>query len=301
MNEQIAWLNGEYLPFSEAALPLSDSGIVHGDAVTEMLRTFRQQPFRVAEHQDRFRHSLAASLLECPYADEELSEVIEQVVRRATEDLPGETDLGVILFGTGGPNVTYVGKSAASAPTICVHTFPLHFELWKEALLQGQHLVVSEHPAISVDSLDPTIKSRSRMHWRIADRKVRRQVPGASALFATREKQITETSSGNLFAVLNREIVTPPAEFVLNGISRQMVIELSRQLDWPVTERPLLVEEALEAEELWTSSTPYCLLPVTRLNDRVIGSGEPGERYQQILSAWSELVGVDLRAQLLNG
>lgn len=299
MTEHIAWINGEYLPFTEARLSITDSGLVHGDAVTEMLRTFRHQPFRVLEHLARFRHSLRESLLDCPYSDDELTEIVDIVVRRASEDLSKESDIGVILFATSGANVTYVGKGIVPRPTVCVHTFPLYFDMWKTALQQGQHLMVSRHPAIPARSFDPTIKSRSRMHWRIADREIRKTHPHASAVFADDRGNLTETSSGNLFAVLDGEIVTPPSDYVLNGISRQFVIELAEQLGIPVTERLLSIDEVLHAQELWTSSTPYCLLPVTKLNEHVIGAGVPGPVYEQILQAWNKAVKVDVREQIM--
>jgi len=299
MNEQTAWINGEFLPFNDAGLSLADSGVVHGDSVTEMLRTFRHEPFRVAEHLVRFRHSLTAALLECPYTDEELTDVIVQVIQRATTDLSEKTDLGLILFATGGANVTYVGSEYDRSPTVCVHSFPLQTDLWKRLMRDGQSLVVSAHPAIPTNSFDPTIKSRSRMHWRIADREVRKSHPQASAVFADEEGNLTETSSGNLFAVLDDTIITPSADIVLNGISRQFVIELAEHRGWSVHQEPLTIDRALTASELWTSSTPYCLAPVTVLNEQPIGDGTPGPRYLELIEAWSELVGVDIRQQIL--
>lgn len=299
MNEQTAWINGEFLPFHDAGLSLADSGVVHGDSVTEMFRTFRHQPFRVAEHLVRFRHSLTAALLECSYTDEELTAVIAQVIQRASIDLAEKRDLGVILFATGGPNMTYVGSEYDRSPTICVHSFPLQTDLWKRLMRDGQSLVVSAHPAIPISSFDPSIKSRSRMHWRIADREVRRSHPQSTAVFADQKGNLTETSSGNLFAVINDAIITPPADVVLNGISREVVIELAEERGWSVHQEPLSIDRALTASELWTSSTPYCLAPVTEFNGQPIGNGTPGPRYLEVIEAWSQLVGVDFRQQIL--
>ena len=298
MKQMTAWRNGEFLPFSEASLSLADSGIVHGDAVTEMLRTFRQTPYRVSDHLARFRHSLNEALLECSYSDQELKSVISEVLTRSTVESDVGQDLGVILFATSGPNVTYLGKSGDHLPTICIHAFPLQFSLWSDRLEFGQRLIVSKQPAIPAGSFNPTIKSRSRMHWRIADRKVKQIHPAALAVFADDSGNLTETSSGNLFAVIDGEIITPPDSMVLNGISRQVVIELSEQLGYRVQKKRLPVQQASEASEIWTSSTPYCLLPVTSFNEQAVGNGQPGPLFHQLLETWSQSVGIDIKEQI---
>jgi branched-subunit amino acid aminotransferase/4-amino-4-deoxychorismate lyase len=299
MKYMTAWINGQFLPFESAKLSIADSGLVHGDAVTEMLRTFGHRPFRVSEHLSRFRHSLTESLLECHYSDEELASIIQEVVSRSAKHLEADRDLGVILFTSSGPNVTYLGSSDEYKPTLCVHTFPLQSSLWQGSLQQGQRLVVSPHVAIPPESLDPTIKSRSRIHWRIADRRVKQTAPGASAVFADSNGHLTETSSGNLFAVVDDKIITPPDSVVLNGISRQVVIELATQLGYSVRKESLSIEWASQATEMWTSSTPYCLLPVTSLNQQPVGDGKPGVIFHRILDKWSEMVGVDIQTQIM--
>ena len=102
MKYMTAWINGQFLPFESAKLSIADSGLVHGDAVTEMLRTFGHRPFRVSEHLSRFRHSLTESLLECHYSDEELASIIQEVVSRSAKHLEADRDLGVILFTSSG-------------------------------------------------------------------------------------------------------------------------------------------------------------------------------------------------------
>jgi len=299
MNNMTAWINGEFLPFERAKLSIGDSVIAHGDAVTEMLRTFGHRPFRVSEHLTRFRHSLTESLLECQYSDEELASIIHEVVIRSVNDLEAGRDLGVIVFASSGPNITYLGKSDEHMPTVCVHTFSLQSSLWQKSLEHGQRLVVSPHVAIPAESLDPTIKSRSRIHWRIADRRVKQTDPGASAIFADSNGHLTETSSGNLFAVVDDKIITPPDSAVLNGISRQVVIELATQLGYSLEKKNLSIEQASQASEIWTSSTPYCLLPVTSLNQQPVGDGKPGAIFHRMLDKWSEMVGVDIQTQTM--
>jgi branched-chain amino acid aminotransferase len=85
---------------------------------------------------------------------------------------------------------------------------------------------------------------------------------------------------------------------VLNGISRQVVIELSEQLGYRVQKKRLPVQQASEASEIWTSSTPYCLLPVTSFNEQAVGNGQPGPLFHQLLETWSQSVGIDIKEQI---
>lgn len=297
---EVFWKNGELRPFSESRISIFNTGVVHGDAVCEMLRTFRHQPFRVKKHLERLRHSVDSALLQCSYSDGELSAAVNEVVKRNTDNSSGNVDVGVILFVTGGTNLTYAGRVPEIAKeTVYVHTFPLHFELWRNSLRSGQHLVVAPQTAIPPECMDPTIKSRSRMYWRIADRMVKRDHPGATAAFADAAGNLTETSSANLFLLKDGEVLTPPSDRVLNGISRQVVMELATAAGYRVKEQMIPIEQALCAEEIWTTSTPYCMLPVTQFNNKKISRAKPGPVFQQILNAWSELVGLDIRAQIL--
>ena len=212
--EPSAWINEKIVPISQASLHLFDSGLAHGDAVAEMLRTFRFWPFRVSDHLDRLFHSLDVARLTCPYPRDRLESVINEVVMQNVGTIGDDDDLGIIVFVTAGPNVTYVGRDAHAAlePTVGVHTFPLPFNLWVEKYKTGQHLVVPTQYSMSSDTLDPTAKYRSRIAWRIADREVRESHPGATAIHRDHEDNLTETSSGNLFAVIDGELRTPRGE-----------------------------------------------------------------------------------------
>ena len=95
-------------------------------------------------------------------------------------------------------------------------------------------------------------------------------------------------------------IVTPTLSNTLPGISRQTVSELACQLSIPFVERDFPVANAAAASEAFLSSTPYCLMPVTRMNSQTIGSGQPGPVFERLIRAWSELVSLDIRQQILS-
>ena len=190
---------------------------------------------------------------------------------------------------------------ARTTPTVCVHTFPLPFELWAKKMLSGQHLVTPSIRHIPPQCYDPQMKCRSRMHFYLADREARLVDPEASALLLDLDGNITETNAANFFIVERGTVVSPTTHNTLPGISRAMVIELCGQLGIPFVERDFPVFDAIKADEAFTTSTPYCILPVTKLNGIPIGDGKPGPMVPRLLTAWSDEVGLDIAQQIQLG
>ena len=304
MREPLAYLNGEFVPFSAARLPVSDMGVVHGATVTEMARTFGQRCFRLDRHVDRLCDSLRAVGFQIAETPAEIAGISERLIAENAALLPAGHELGLIQFVTAGTNLTYVGaagRATSRKPTVCIHTFPLPFELWAEKYTAGQALVIPAARHVPPAALDPKIKSRSRLHWYLADEQARRIDPQAVALLLDVEGNLTETSSGNFFVVRDGRIFTPSAKNILEGVSRQVVLELAAELRIELVEQDLQAYHALTANEAFVSSTPYCLLPVTRINQTVIGDGLPGPIYNRLLAAWSGHVGLDIAAQMRSG
>ncbi|HMF14930.1 MAG TPA: aminotransferase class IV, partial [Gemmataceae bacterium] len=108
-------------------------------------------------------------------------------------------------------------------------------------------------------------------------------------------------STANFLMVESGTIVSPAAQNTLPGVSRLTVMELAAELGIPFVERAVQVSSAIEADEAFLASTPYCLAPVTKINGTVIGEGRPGPIYRRLLDAWSRLVGLDIEKQIIEG
>lgn len=302
MTEPLAYLNGVLIPFSEAKLSVTDLGIVYGAAVTEMIRTFAHRPFMLEAHLDRLYAALDYVCIESPLSKSELKQISERLVENNAALLPADQDLGLTIFLTAGQNLPYLGlaeQETCRTPTICVHTFPLAFELWDQKYTTGQHLVKSEVQQLNAAVFDPRVKSRSRIHLYRADKLVRQQETQASALLFDASGFVAETTIGNFYLVKENVIVSPRPEHVLGGISQQMVIRLAKQLGLRYEETDISSNAILEADEALTSSTGYCLMPVTRFGETPISGGVPGPVFNQLLSAWSAAVGVDIKSQAI--
>jgi branched-subunit amino acid aminotransferase/4-amino-4-deoxychorismate lyase len=155
--------------------------------------------------------------------------------------------------------------------------------------------------AIPPECIGPGIKHRSRLHWILADQEARNTQPGASALVLDLAGRMTETSSGNFFAVIDGEILTPPPERCLGGISQAVVKELARDLKIPYRMADLVPRDLRNATEAFTSSTPYCLMPVASVNGEAIGDSPPGPVYRKLIAAWNAMVGLDIIEQIQQG
>jgi branched-chain amino acid aminotransferase len=110
---------------------------------------------------------------------------------------------------------------------------------------------------------------------------------------------VTETGGSNFLIVEQGVVVSPPTRNILPGISRAMVIELCGRLGIPFNERDIQVYNVMNADEAFTSSTPYCLMPVTQINGTPIADGRPGPIFRRLLDAWSQEVGLEIEAQIL--
>lgn len=304
MSEPVVYLNGALVPASQAHLTIFDAGLVFGATVTEMTRTFRHQPWRLRDHLERLYRALRSTRMDIGLSLEQLDAISEDVVAQNAPLVDKEDELGVIQFVTPGEHAMYAagaGRPARRSPTVCVHTFPLPFELWAKRLRTGAHVVTPAIRHVPPQCYDPKMKYRSRLHFFLADQEARLVDPEASALLLDLHGHITETSGANFLIVSQGAIHSPTTVNTLPGVSRAMVMELAGLLGIPFVERDLEIEDVMNADEALLTSTPYCVLPVTKINGAAIGPGTPGPVFRRILQAWSEAVGLDIEGQIQEG
>ena len=301
MREPLAFFNGKWIPASGMALPVGDAGFVLGATVAEQLRTFGGKLFHLDNHLDRLAHSLEIVGLQPGMTHEQLAEAARELVARNHPlSVPGD-DLGLSIFVTPGIYPAYAAceKTPTTAqPTVCLHTYPLPFHLWSEKYRAGQVLVTTDVEQVPPQCWPAELKCRSRMHYYLADKRAAAMEPKARALLADAQGFVTETSTANLLIYTMAEgLVSPPSAKILHGISLGVVVELAQRLDIPWTQHDLTPEEVASADEVLLTSTPMCLLPVTRFNGQAIGNGKPGAVFGRLLGAWSNTVGIDIAGQ----
>ena len=143
-------------------------------------------------------------------------------------------------------------------------------------------------------------ESRSRLHYQLALLEADRyKVQDHWPVLLDPDGFIAEGPGFNVFVVKDEAVITPEGRNILRGISRGYVLsELCPQLGIPCVEKNIEVYDAMHADEMFVTSTPFCILPVTSLNGSPIGDGLPGRTTRSLLSAWSANVGVDIAAQI---
>jgi branched-subunit amino acid aminotransferase/4-amino-4-deoxychorismate lyase len=297
MNEPLAWINGSLVPFSQAAVPVWDMGLVAGAAVTEMARTYRHVPFRLPQHVNRLTSSLADLKFPNRCSNDALIEAAQSIVAYNARLIPSSSDLGIVLFSTAGSNATYLAGAADRVTTV-VHTFELPFAMWKPSLENGVRLRVPSIRQIPDDCFPVHHKIRNRIHWWLADQQASQLEPGSKALLLDQEGFVTETSTSCVYAVLNGEIVTPDRN-VLKSLSSLMVEELAALQTIPFVRRRISQSELMHADAVFLSSTPVGLLPVHSVDGRIFPQHNADSVCGCLMTAWNKIVGINMQDQIL--
>ncbi|WP_437188079.1 aminotransferase class IV [Planctomicrobium sp. SH668] len=297
----ITYLNGSYIPFNDAKIPIYDLGLAQGATVTERLRTVKHQPYLVEEHLDRLFSSLNSIGVSVDLDRNEFKEAIAHVASTNSQWIDAQDDLSVVVFVTAGQLLgDSNGLCAQGKPTVCVYSAPLPLSSWAKSHQLGVSLVVPATRQIPADSIDPRIKHRSRLNWFIAENQARQIDPTATALLLDNGDFVTETSSGNIVILNDGTLFTPRSEATLNGIALATVCEIAEEAGMTVIHKQLTVEEVLNAQEAFLTSSTYCILPIGKLNQQRIGEDVPGPVTQKLVALWSEKIGLHFAEQSLN-
>ena len=291
MTTLLAYANGNWVPASELSIAVNDIGFLLGATITERLRTFGGQVFRLAEHMARMQRSLEIVGLDAGPIIDELTAAIPQFVVKNAGQIAADDDWSITAFAT-------PGVSGGGRPTVCVHGGPLQFQQWASAYEQGLAAFVSDVRQVPDNCWPSELKCRSRMHYFLADSRAAKKKPGARAILLDQEGYIAESTTANILIYREREgLSTPPDDHVLVGISLGVVHELAGKLGIPFMRRRLSPDELHAADEVMLASTSVCVLPVVECDGRKIGTGQPGATFRRLLAAWGEMVGVDVVAQ----
>lgn len=283
MSAPIVYLNGQYLHRTHASLSVDERGVHFADGVYEVVRYFNGKPFTMTEHIDRLKRSLDGIDLQCN-ADA-IAKVSDELVRRN-----GLSEARVYWQITRGSGLRNHIIADDLVPTFYLSGEPAQ-PLDASAAL----------PAISVITTPDDrwsncwIKSLMLLPNSLA--KTRAAKVGAGEAIFVRDGRVTEGASTNCFAVFDGKLYTHPADqYILEGITRNVVIELARQLDIPVHEQAFAADVLPQADEVFITGTGSLLASVTAVDDRTIATGQPGEITQQLWQAFVDRVHKDCAA-----
>lgn len=292
------WLNGAFLPESEARISVYDSGAMYGDMVFEMQRSFNKEIFRLEAHLDRLLAGCKAIYTPCPYNFRQLQIGHEDIVRRNSEAFDADDEYRTLINVSKGVLPIYAGVEE-SKPWVMITVFPLRWVLkgHSQKYKHGVASIVTSQRTIPAQYLDPKVKNRSRLHYRIAELEAKRANPEAFPLLLDDAGYVAESSGSNFFCVKGDTLITPEPRNCLRGVSRGYVLYLARKLGISYRERNLEVYDVLNADEAFFTATPWCITPCTSINGQALGRGRVGEITQALTQAWAESVGCDFVEQ----
>ena len=304
MNAQrVVYMNGEFVPEAEAHVSIYDSALMFGDMVFEMTRSFAGRQFKLHDHLERLLTGIKILRIPLELGIDELEEICLETVHRNEPAFAADDEHRLMLNVSRGPLSIYAQVFGEQHPgcTVVVADFPLRWTVQGMGALfeKGINAVIPSQRAIPSTLLDAKIKNRSRLHYQMANIEVA-QYSGENnwALLLDPDGFIAEGTGDNFFVVKDGQLATPEGRNILRGVSRGYVMELAAGLDLGVRERNLEAYDAHAADEAFMTGTPFCILPVTRLNGLPIGDGAVGPVTARLLAAWSETVGVDIVAQI---
>src|SRR4051812_23170316 len=158
MDQISVFLNGAWIPNSELHISVDDAGFLLGATVTERLRTFGGQVFRLDDHLNRLRNSLKIVGLDSDKISNQVADAVPEFIRRNAKLTNSGDDWSIVAFVT--PGVSGIGR-----PTVCVHGYPLPFKSWASQYETGVPVVVSQIRQMPANCLPSELKCRSRMHF----------------------------------------------------------------------------------------------------------------------------------------
>jgi D-alanine transaminase len=268
----LAYLNGEYLPRTEACLPITDRGLLFGDSVYEVIPAYGGLPFRVSHHLRRLDRSLAAIRMRNPLDHAQWQVVLE----RLAAQLPGQ-DQSIYLQVTRG-------------------AYPIRNHVIPQQVTPNVFAFTSVNPPRDPGSARRGIKAITLpdIRWHRCDIKAttllanvlaRAQATeeGADEAILIRDGAAMEGTASNLFVVSNGLLITPPdSDELLPGITRDLVLELAQEEGIPYAQASIAAADLEGAEEIWLTSSTREIAAVVELNGRPVGNGRPGPLWQRM-------------------
>jgi branched-subunit amino acid aminotransferase/4-amino-4-deoxychorismate lyase len=293
MPDSLAYYNGSIVPASQVKIHVEDLGFTMGVAVSERLRTFGGKLFRLKEHLQRLSRSLEIVHLVPGESPERIAEIALQIAADNHRLLQTGDDLGLSLFVT-------PGQGGQHPPVVGIYTYPLPFSQWAHYYDQGQRLAHTGIRQVPSNCWPAELKCRSRMHYYLADLLAEERFPGSRAVLLDQDGFVSEASTANI--VLYRRdhgLLSPPSHKILPGVSLSVMSELANHLGMEMRHDDFQLEQLAAAEEVLLCSTSPCVWSVVGLNGVPIADGETGPVSRQLLAAWNELVGLNIREQAL--
>jgi branched-chain amino acid aminotransferase len=278
------YINGKYYEKPDAKISVYDHGLLYGDGVFEGIRIYDGKIFRLKEHVDRLFESARAIKLDIPLTREQMMDAIQKTV-----DANNKKNGYIRPLVTRGAGYLGLDPRKTSDPQVVVIVDDISLyppELYENGLELATVSTIRNHP----NAVNPRIKSLNYLNNILA--KIEAIQAGClEALMLNHKGEVAECSGDNIFVIKGGVLKTPPADAgVLEGITRNAVLELAHQADIPVREIALTRHDIYIADECFLTGTAAEVIPVVKCDARLIGTGKPGAITRQLREGFQKLV-----------
>ena len=302
MTSRLVYINGKFVKEADAKISIYDSALMFGDMIFEMTRSFNQEQFKLQEHLDRLYRGIKIYQIPIKTSIKELTDICNETIKINQPYFEKNDEHRLMINISRGPLGPYSEVfNNKLEPTLVVSDFPLKWtisSMWK-LYEEGINGVITNQKAIPYYYLDPKIKNRSRAFYQMANIEAS-NFKGKNnwAMLTDKDGYLAEGSGCNIFIVKKNKIYTPLGKDCLIGISRNYIFELSNQLGLECIEKNIEPYDMYDADEAFVTGTPFCILPVCRLNNLNIGDGKFGSISKKLIDKWSENVNLDIIKQM---
>ena len=278
----LIYIDGEFLPKAEAKVSVFDHGLLYGDGVFEGIRSYNGSVFKLDEHLERLYDSAKSIMLRIPIPIETLKEKVLETLR-----LNHLTEAYIRLIVTRGVGDLGLDPDKCPMPTIIIiaDKITLYPPKFYE---EGLEIVTVSVRRNYAEAINPRIKSLNYLNNILA--KIEGKQAGAEeVLMLNAEGYVVECSGDNIFWIKNEVLVTPPVHIgILEGVTRNSVIDLAREAGMRVEERIFTRHDLYIADECFLTGTAAEVIPVVKIDQRGIGDGQPGKITQKLIAAFRQ-------------
>jgi len=280
---RVVYLNGELVPEEDARVSVYDHGLLYGDGAFEGIRVYSGKVFKLREHIVRLYRSAHAMMINLPITEEEMEQAILTALRTN-----GVTDGYVRITITRGVGLG-LDPRVCKTPTVIIMTDRL--ALYPEEMYnEGLQVVTVSTRVPPAQALEPRIKSLGKYVINIQAKIEANRVGAGEGLMLNTEGYVAEGTGDNIFLVRDGKLVTPPPYAgILEGITRNVVMGLARDMGTPVEERLFTLFDVYVADECFLTGTAAEVIPVVKVDGRTIGTGRPGEMTNRLIEAFRTL------------
>jgi len=277
------YIDGRYVLKEEAKVSVFDHGFLYGDGVFEGIRAYRGRVFKLDEHLLRLYDSAKAITLRIPLEEEELKERVLETLRR--NNLKDAYIRLIVSRGEGD-----LGLDPEKCPRACVIIITDKIKIYPEEFYEKGLSVITASTRRNISfALDPQIKSLNYLNNILA--KIEANLGNVpEAIMLNKDGYVAECTGDNIFMVKEGTLFTPPLWVgVLKGITRDVVIELARKENISVKEEVFTLVSLYTADECFLTGTAAEIIPVTKVDGRVIGEGKAGKITKGLIKRFRDL------------